>query len=82
MFIYCDNDVDDFGLVQGSICREGERGDIIGGKAAPDGVATEHIFGYGEEGGGCIVLCLCLCDIMRDIIQICMMDKGEIIELV
>ena len=29
--------------------------DIIGEEAAPDGGATEHIFGYGEEGGGCML---------------------------
>ena len=29
---------------------------IIGGKAAPDGVATRTIFG-GEERGGCVALC-------------------------
>ena len=63
MFIYCDKDVDGFELVCDSVCREGDRGDIIGGKAAPDGVVTEDIFGYGEGGGGCIVLWLVLCDI-------------------
>ena len=64
MFIYCDDNIDGFVLVWDIICREGDRGDIIGGKAAPHGVATEHIFGYGEGGGGYIVLCLYLCDII------------------
>ena len=32
------------------------RGDILGGKAAPDGVATGIIFVCGEGGGG-VILC-------------------------
>ena len=35
------------------------RGDILGGKAAPDGVATGIIFVCGEGGGG-VILCWCL----------------------
>ena len=32
-----------------------DRENIVGAKAAPDGVATEIIFVYGE-GGGCAML--------------------------
>ena len=76
MFIWCDGVIDGFELVWDSIGREGIEGDIIGGQAAPAGVATQYIFGYGEGGGGCIVLCLFVCDIIWYIID---MWGGELL---
>ena len=52
---YCNDDIYDGGLVRDSIDIGGDRGDIIGGEAAPDGVATQIIFVSKGEGGGVVL---------------------------